>query len=144
MKFVFFRLWDVERGTTIATIPCKSSVRTVNFSFSGNQAAYSTDKAMGYNCELFIIDVRNADSSIANADPILRIPVSTSKITSMLWGSLDETIITGHENGQISLWDLRVCDINKRNIDNIFIKTHKYIFSDWQRIEFGQRSRSSN
>lgn len=75
---------------------------------------------MGYNCELFIIDVRNADSSIANADPILRIPVSTSKITSMLWGSLDETIITGHENGQISLWDLRVCNINKRNIGKVF------------------------
>lgn len=143
MKLVYCRIWDVERGTTIATIPCKSSVRTVNFSFSGNQAAYSTDKAMGYNCELFIIDVRNADSSIANADPILRIPVSTSKITSMLWGSLDETIITGHENGQISLWDLRVCNINKRNIGKYSIKT-LHIFSDWQRIEFGQRSRCSN
>lgn len=63
---------------------------------------------MGHHCELFIIDVRNADASIGNADPILRIPMSQTKITSMQWGPLDETIITGHENGQISLWDLKV------------------------------------
>jgi translation initiation factor 3 subunit I len=101
------KLWDIERGTSIATIPCKSSVRTCNFSYSGNQAAYSTDKAMGHDCELFIIDVRNADSSLNEADAVLRIPMSSSKITSMVWGALDESIITGHENGQISLWDLR-------------------------------------
>lgn len=101
------RIWDVENGKSIATIQAKSSVRTCNFSYSGNQAAYSTDKAMGHSCELFIIDVRTADSSIANADAILRIPVLQSKITSMQWGPLDETIITGHENGVITLWDLK-------------------------------------
>ncbi|XP_061399378.1 eukaryotic translation initiation factor 3 subunit I [Musca vetustissima] len=101
------KLWDVEHGTVIASIPTKSSVRTCNFSYSGNQAAYSTDKAMGQNSELFIIDVRNADSSLSDQTPILRIPMLQSKITSMLWGPLDETIITGHDNGQISIWDIR-------------------------------------
>lgn len=101
------KIWDVEYGSVIASIAAKSSVRTTHFSYSGNQAAYSTDKAMGQNSELFIIDVRNADSSISEQDAILRIPMLQSKITSMLWGALDETIITGHENGQISLWDIR-------------------------------------
>lgn len=101
------KIWDVEYGTVIASIPAKSSVRTTHFSYSGNQAAYSTDKAMGQNSELFLIDVRNVDSSISEQDAILRIPMLQSKITSMLWGALDETIITGHENGQISLWDIR-------------------------------------
>lgn len=101
------KIWDVEYGSVIASIAAKSSVRTTHFSYSGNQAAYSTDKAMGQNSELFIIDVRNADSSIAEQDAILRIPMLQSKITSMLWGALDETIVTGHENGQISLWDIR-------------------------------------
>lgn len=101
------KIWDVQYGTVIASIPAKSSVRTCNFSYSGNQAAYSTDKAMGQNSELFIIDVRTADSSIAEQNPILRIPMLQSKITSMLWGPLDETIITGHDNGQISIWDIR-------------------------------------
>lgn len=101
------KIWDVEYGTVIGSIPTKSSVRTCNFSYSGNQAAYSTDKAMGQNSELFIIDVRTADSSIAEQAPTLRIPMLQSKITSMLWGALDETIITGHDNGQISIWDIR-------------------------------------
>lgn len=89
------KLWDVEHGTVIASIPAKSSVRTCNFSYSGNQAAYSTDKAMGHNSELFIIDVRTADASLSEQSPTLRIPMLQSKITSMLWGPLDETIITG-------------------------------------------------
>jgi hypothetical protein len=41
-------------------------------------------------------------------EPILRIKVDESKVTSMLWGPLDETIISGHENGKIVQWDLRV------------------------------------
>lgn len=101
------KIWDVEHGVVIASIPAKSSVRTCNFSYSGNQAAYTTDKAMGQNSELFLIDVRTADSSLADQSPILRIPMLQSKITSMLWGPLDETIITGHDNGQISIWDIR-------------------------------------
>uniref|UniRef100_A0A1B0AIS3 Eukaryotic translation initiation factor 3 subunit I n=1 Tax=Glossina pallidipes TaxID=7398 RepID=A0A1B0AIS3_GLOPL len=101
------KVWDVEHGTVIASIPSKSSVRTCNFSYSGNQAAYSTDKAMGQNSELFLIDVRTVDASTADQSPILRLPMLQSKITSMLWGPLDETIITGHDNGQLSIWDVR-------------------------------------
>lgn len=101
------KLWDVEYGTVIGSIPAKSSVRKCNFSYSGNSAAYSTDKAMGQHSELFLIDVRTADSSLAEQAPILRLPMVESKITSMLWGALDETIITGHDNGQISIWDIR-------------------------------------
>jgi translation initiation factor 3 subunit I len=101
------KLWSVESGKNIASIVTNSSVRCCNFSFSGNQASYSTDRAMGHDSELFIIDVRTMDSSIDNANPILRVPMKESKITSMLW-FLDETIITGHENGQISTWDTRV------------------------------------
>jgi translation initiation factor 3 subunit I len=91
----------------VATIAAKSSVRTVNFSFSGNQAAYSTDKAMGHHCELYIIDVRHMDANLGDSNPIIKLPMTDSKITSMLW-SLDETVITGHEDGHISTWDLRV------------------------------------
>jgi len=29
----------------------------------------------------------------------------------MLWGTLDKSIITGHENGELTGWDLRVSTI---------------------------------
>lgn len=83
-------------------------MRTTNFSYSGNQAAYSTDAAMGQICNLVIIDVRCIDASTSDDEPILRIPIPTSKVTSALWAQLDHNIITGHENGMISLFDLRM------------------------------------
>lgn len=110
MKIVTcFRIWDVENGKILSSIPTKSSVRTCSFSYSGNQVAYSTDKAMGQSCELMVMDVRTVDQSLAEKTPVFRLPVLQSKITSMLWGTLDETIITGHNDGQINLWDIRVC-----------------------------------
>lgn len=89
------KLWDVQHGVPLASIKTASSVRTCNFSYSGNQAAYSTDRAMGQNCEIFIIDVRTVDASLSHQDSTLRIPVLQSKVTAMQWGTLDETIITG-------------------------------------------------
>lgn len=68
---------------------------------------------MGQSCELFVIDVRTCDSSLAEKTPVFRLPVLQSKITSMLWGTLDEAIITGHNDGQISLWDIRVSSLIK-------------------------------
>ena len=102
-----FRLWSVETGKSIASVAANSSVRCCNFSFSGNQTAYSTDQAMGHNCELFIVDTRTMDNSISSASPILRLPMAHSKITSFMW-FLDDTIITGHENGLVASYDLRV------------------------------------
>jgi len=36
-------------------------------------------------------------------------PSGKSKITSAVWGPLDEVIITGHENGDLCQWDISVC-----------------------------------
>ena len=43
--------------------------------------------------------------------PAARINVSKlqyGKVTSALWGTLDQFIVTGHENGEIVQWDIRV------------------------------------
>jgi len=48
---------------------------------------------------------------IESSAPILRMTVPDSKVTSLIWGTLDHTIITGHEDGAITQWDLRVCII---------------------------------
>ncbi len=89
-------------------IEAKTSVRTCNFSYSGNMALYSTDSTMGNPSEIFIIDVRTVDSSFSENDPILRIPLTNApKATSMVWGNLDEVVISGHDNGDLAQWDLR-------------------------------------
>lgn len=48
------------------------------------------------------------DFVLESSAPILRMAVPDSKVTSLIWGTLDHTIITGHEDGAITQWDLRV------------------------------------
>lgn len=63
---------------------------------------------MGNPSEIFIIDVRTVDSSFSTNDPILQIPLTNApKATSMVWGNLDEVVISGHDNGDLAQWDLR-------------------------------------
>ncbi|GLH06521.1 Eukaryotic translation initiation factor 3 subunit I [Gryllus bimaculatus] len=120
------RLWDCATGKEIGKINTDTSVRTCMFSYSANMAVYSTDTQLGHRCEMVIIDVRNADDSIENAPPIMKIPVSDSKITSLLWGPLDETVVTGHDKGEINQWDIRVG--KKLNT----VTDHKYAIADMQ------------
>jgi len=122
----YLRFWDCQTGKEIASIKTNSSVRTCNFSYSGNMASYTTDKAMKHNCEMFIIDTRIIDSSTSDADPILRIPVPNSRVSSLLWSGLDEVIITGHENGDLLQWDLKT----GKNINSI--KGHDGLINDMQ------------
>ena len=40
--------------------------------------------------------------------PCLNIPVPKAKVTSALWGYLDEMLLTGHESGDLIQWDVTV------------------------------------
>lgn len=120
------KLWDCETGKEIGNIPSNSSVRTCMFSYSANTAVYTTDSAMKQPCEMFIIDVRTVDSSISHQDPILKIPIAGSKVSSILWDNLDEMVITGHENGEIVQWDLKT----GRKINSA--REHENLINDMQ------------
>lgn len=101
------KLWDCETGKVIGSISTNSPVRACNFSYSGNMAVFATDKSMGHQCEIHIIDVRNADESLSKSSPILKIPVNGHRVSALLWSALDETLLTGHEKGEITQWDLQ-------------------------------------
>jgi len=98
------RVWDVETGTALSTLQRDSPVRTCLFSYSGNMIVYTTDQAMNKPCEIFIADVRDPSQL---GESVTKTTVQDSKVTSVLWGPVDETIITGHENGKLTLWDLK-------------------------------------
>ena len=101
-------------GKTVSEFTTKSAVRTCGFSFSGNLVAFSTDKAMGHACELSIYDVRD-EHQIKNEEPMMQLPVPRSKITSSMWGPLDEYFVTGHENGDVILWDMKSGDMIEKS-----------------------------
>jgi len=98
------RLWDCETGKMLNKIDRDSPVRTCLFGYSGNIIVYSTDAAMSKPCEIFFADVRDPSQL---GESVTRTTVQDSKVTSLCWGPLDETIITGHENGKLTQWDLK-------------------------------------
>ncbi|KAK0085696.1 hypothetical protein PV325_004579 [Microctonus aethiopoides] len=102
------RIWDCQTGKEIGQLITNSSVRTCSFSYSANTAVYSTDKALGHQCEMFVIDTRIVDAVLSQEDALRRISINGPRISAILWGALDETIITGHEDGEINIWDMRV------------------------------------
>ena len=51
-------------------IDTRSAVRTCAFSYSGNMVAYSTDRAMGQQCVINIVDVRTFSNQGITLDKI--------------------------------------------------------------------------
>ena len=54
---------------------------------------FTTDKQMGYPCEITVVDSRTFSSE----EPIIKIPIPTGgpKVTSMIWSGLDDYLLTG-------------------------------------------------
>jgi len=99
------RLWDIQTGKELSLIDTKSAVRTAAFSYSGNMVCYTTDKQMGYPCEINVVDARNFNAD----EPIFKvaIPSGGPKVTSMIWSGLDDLLLTGHDNGDLVQWDVK-------------------------------------
>lgn len=99
------RLWDVETGKMTERIDTRSAVRTCAFSYSGNMVAYSTDRAMGQQCVITVVDTRTFNQE----KPIMSLPIPAKgpKVTSLIWNGLDDLLVTGHDNGDIVQWDVK-------------------------------------
>eukprot|EP00043_Microstomoeca_roanoka_P004618 m.50775 g.50775 ORF g.50775 m.50775 type:complete len:337 (+) comp12573_c1_seq2:289-1299(+) len=100
------KLWDVQTGKELFTVPTQTAVRTCKFSYDGQSIMYSTDHAMGYPCYHRILDMKQLHQEGGKATPRYEyeIPVKEKKITTLMWGP--GHCITGHANGDIVSWDL--------------------------------------
>lgn len=65
-------------------------------------------KIQSYLLLYYLYVLLNLLNSFIDDSPIMRISVESPKVTSLLWGPVDKTVITGHENGEIIQWDLKV------------------------------------
>jgi len=107
------RIWDCETGTQLHELTTRSAVRSCGYSFSGNLINFTTDQAMGYPSEMFIYDIRDP-SQIANNDPMLVLPMGTSKALQSIWSGYDDVIVTGHDNGDLIQWDIKSGDMSRK------------------------------
>jgi len=101
------RLWDVSNGKSICKLSTPTSVKGVAFNYEGNKVAYTTDAMMKKDSELAIMDTRLSPEE--NKDGILSTKVTpmSEKAISVVWGRLDNTLVTSHGDGTVSKWDAR-------------------------------------
>ena len=95
------KLWDCETGQVLHTLDTESAVRTCGFSSPRKMFYYTTDEQMRAKCSIFLHDV-------GSLDQINVMLVEQAKVTAASWGPFDNYLVTGHENGAVCQYDLRV------------------------------------
>ncbi|CAG2183412.1 unnamed protein product, partial [Oppiella nova] len=76
--------------------------------------------------ELHIIDTTNPDHMKGLSTVMSIKELGMTKVTSSLWGPVDDSVITGHESGHIVNWDIK----QKKKVKDVFV--HKSQINDLQ------------
>ena len=102
------RIWDCETGKCLHVVPTPTSVRSAAFSYSGKWVLYTTDSMMKRQPEINVIDLATGEH-LSGESALFKVQLNAdqTKVLSSLWGALDESVITGHESGNVARWDLR-------------------------------------
>ncbi|KAJ3104487.1 Eukaryotic translation initiation factor 3 subunit I [Phlyctochytrium bullatum] len=98
------KMWEVETGRNVFTWKTKSAVRAVAYALGDEMALFVTDKTMGQQCTIHIVGIE-PDPEDQTQELMMSIPVEGPKATVAAWGNLNTTIVTGHEDGSVSVWD---------------------------------------
>ncbi|KAI9208879.1 WD40-repeat-containing domain protein [Polychytrium aggregatum] len=119
------KMWDVYTGKCLFTWNTRTAVRAVSFAEGDKQALFVTDAVMGQPSTIHIVPIEDnvADQT---EEPVNKIIITGSKATVAVWCSLNEYILTGHEDGSISLWDPATGNRLKR------VENHKATIQDIQ------------
>lgn len=100
------KLWDVKTGTELFTFPHKSGVRSVGFATGERMILTAQDNQYSQQPSIFIYNLAD-DVKEQTADPVRTMfEPGCQKINTALWGSLNQTIISGDDGGCIRVWDV--------------------------------------
>lgn len=100
------RLWDVYTGKCLFKFTLSNAARCVAFAEGSRKALFVTDSTMGKNSTLHVVEIAEDPSQQEdNRIGQIEVPKGLPKITAAAWGDLNETIVTGHDDGSIHLYD---------------------------------------
>lgn len=104
------RLWNIKTGECVKVWEFPTAVKRVAFSPDGSRLLAVTEKRMGFNGTIAVIDIAYGENlSSQAAEPTLSIVCEESKATVAGWSFLSKYIIAGHEDGSVSQYDPKVC-----------------------------------
>ena len=99
-------LWDLETGKVLHQIDCGQPVKSVGFSYSAKEFFLATDIRQDRENKILLYDSRDRDQIVKNKPwQTIPMPKGSSKLTVTLWGPQSQILVTGHENGNLALFD---------------------------------------
>ncbi|KAH9279411.1 Eukaryotic translation initiation factor 3 subunit I [Echinococcus granulosus] len=121
------RLWDVSNGKELNRISRPSSVRACGFSYSGHLFFFVADVFKQNPAEVCVLDTRDR-SHMTGDNCVLSLTGSClkSSIKAAIWGDLEDFIITGSDNGDLNMIDMR----QKESVKSV--KAHSGLITDLQ------------
>ncbi|KIO29603.1 hypothetical protein M407DRAFT_167483 [Tulasnella calospora MUT 4182] len=117
------RLWQVSTGKCLYTWEFDTAVRRVAFSEDDKQVIQITEQRMGFQGAIRIFNINQQDQTNQSAQPLYEFNPVGSKVTVIAFAKDPTTIVTGHESGKLSLWDVRKGEeiLTKERAHNDFI-----------------------
>jgi len=109
------KLWDVETGKEIYSLPHKVPVKTVEFAEGEKQFFVLTDNVMGHASTISIYGLNDARPA-GNPQEIV---IKDTKITFAMWGPLNKTIITSGADGAIRVYDTNTLQLIQESREHL-------------------------
>lgn len=144
------RMWNVGTGKELFKWETKAGVRSVAFSNGDEMVCFVTDATMGQSSTVHIVPIAKDTKlrtlrnlfilymHVEKDNTLLQIVIKGSKATIARWGKFNRTIITGHEDGTITIWDAKVNIL----ICNVFLTWPSCI--DWKTNTKCQKTQRRN
>jgi FOG: WD40 repeat len=110
------RLWEATTGKQLHVFETKSAVRSVAFAFGDKEAIFVTDATMGNKSTIHFIKI--AENPEEQQPPYKTIITDGSKFTIARWGYLNKTIVAGHDDGTITIFDAETGEIIRKAKDH--------------------------
>ena len=88
-----------------------TAVKRVEFSEDGTKLLAVTEKRMGFLGTIVVLDIKVDVNVEQSNDRALKITCDESKATVAGWSYLSKYIIAGHEDGTVSQYDSKVCNL---------------------------------
>lgn len=129
------RLWEVETGREKFKFEHASAVRCVGFAHGDQMILTAQDNSFSQTPTIFIYNLAR-ELSEQDSRPVRELKEEdlTTKISSALWGPLNQTIVSGGDDGTIRVWDVergvQISKItqHKKKINSIQFSKDKTMF----------------
>jgi len=100
------KLWQVETGKELFSFQHKAMVRSVGFSHGERMILTVQDSSFSQQATLFIYNLKEDLKEQEEAPVRSMFEPEMKKQNVALWGNLNQTVISGGDDGAIRVWDV--------------------------------------